>query len=100
MAQAQALAPEVFAGDETRLVALVVGASAQGVPKLLAAWKLAADLQAAEVEAERLHAQRALHLSADWSGMLRVNGLLDPRRRPGSTRRDPEPVRGGQPGLC
>jgi hypothetical protein len=78
LAQAQALAPEAFAGDETRLVALVVGASAQEVPKLVAAWKHHTDLQAAEAEAERLHAARALHLSADWSGMLRLSGLLDP----------------------
>ena len=55
-----------------------VEASAQQMPGLLATWKRSTDLQAAEAEAERLHTQRALHLSPDWSGMLRVNGLLDP----------------------
>ena len=78
LAQAQALAPEAFAADEAALVAQAVEASAQQVPGLLAIWKRSTDLQAAEAEAERLHAQRALHLSPDWSGMLRVNGLLDP----------------------
>jgi hypothetical protein len=78
LAQAQALAPVAFAEGEAQLVAEVAAVSVQEMPKVLAAWKHSTDLQAAEVEAERLHTQRALHLSADWSGMLRVNGLLDP----------------------
>ena len=32
----------------------------------------------AEAEAERLFGQRALHLSKDWSGMLRLSGQLNP----------------------
>ena len=48
------------------------------VPEVLAVWKRHADLAGAEVEAERLHALRVLHLSPDWSGMTRLSGLLDP----------------------
>ena len=45
---------------------------------MLAEWKRNTDPQGAEAEAERLHGLRALHLSPDWSGMLRLSGLLDP----------------------
>jgi hypothetical protein len=34
--------------------------------------------EAAVAEAERRRGLRALHLSEDWSGMLRLSGLLDP----------------------
>jgi len=78
LAQAQALCPGQFAQDERQLVARVAAASAQQVPKLLAEWKQRTDPQAAEVEAERLHRLRGLHLSPDWSGMLRLHGMLDP----------------------
>lgn len=78
LAQAQAVAPERFARDEVALVAEVAVAPAGQVPRVLATWKRTADPQAAEAEAGRLRALRALHLSRDWSGMLRLNGLLDP----------------------
>jgi hypothetical protein len=78
LAQAQALAPEQFAQDEAKLVAEAASVPARRLPQVLAVWKRNADLPAAEAEAERLHAQRALHVSPDWSGMVRVNGLLDP----------------------
>ncbi len=78
LAQALALAPEQFAQSETALLAEVTAAPARQVPKVLAKWKRTADPQAAEAEAERLRALRALHLSEDWSGMLRLSGLLDP----------------------
>ena len=78
LAQAQALAPERFAQDEARLVAQAAAASSKRLPEVLAAWKHSTDPEAAEVEAERLHAQRALHVSPDWSGMVRLHGLLDP----------------------
>jgi hypothetical protein len=78
LAQAQALAPEQFAQDEATLVAQASAVSSKRLPKVLAVWKRQADPVAAEAEAERLHAQRALHLSPDWSGMMRVSGLLDP----------------------
>jgi len=54
---------ERVAEDEGNLVAQVKEASSQRVPQVLAAWKQATDPPAAEVEAERLHEQRALHLS-------------------------------------
>ena len=78
LAQAQALCPEQFAQDEASLVARVAAASAQQVPQLLAEWKKNTDPDKAETEVERLHRLRALHLSKDWSGMLRLHGLLDP----------------------
>jgi hypothetical protein len=78
LAQAQALAPEQFAQDEARLVAEAATASSKQLPQVLAAWKRHADLPAAEAEAERLHTLRALHVSADWSGMVRLSGMLDP----------------------
>jgi hypothetical protein len=78
LAQAQTLAPEQFAQDEARLLAEVAAVSPQQAPGLLAAWKQTADAGAAEAEAERLHARRALHLSKGWSGMLHLSGDLDP----------------------
>ena len=59
-------------------MARVAAAAPKDVPRVLAEWKRTTDPQAAEAEAERLHRLRALHLSEDWSGMLRLNGLLDP----------------------
>jgi len=78
LAQAQALAPAEFARDEGELVAQVAAAPPKGVPQVLASWKRQTDPIGAEAEAERLFGQRALHLSVDWSGMLRLSGLLDP----------------------
>jgi hypothetical protein len=78
LAQAQALAPEAFAKDEAALVAQAANAPSRRMPEVLAAWKRSADLQGAETEAERLHAQRVLHLSPHWSGMVHVSGDLDP----------------------
>ena len=78
LAQAQALCPDQFAQDEASLVAQVAAAPARQVPKMLAAWKKNTDPAGAEAEAERLRGLRALHLSEDWSGMLRLHGLLDP----------------------
>ena len=78
LAQAQQLAPEQFARDEAALVAQVAGASSQEVPQVLAAWKRNSDPQAAEEEAERLQRMRALHVSKHWSGLVQVNGDLDP----------------------
>jgi hypothetical protein len=78
LAQAQALAPEQFAQDEATLVAEAANAPAGRLPGVLAVWKRQADPVGAQVEAERLHALRVLHLSPDWSGMTRLSGLLDP----------------------
>ena len=45
---------------------------------MLEAWKRSADPAGAEAEAERRHALRALHVSPAWSGMVHLNGDLDP----------------------
>jgi hypothetical protein len=78
LAQAQALAPEQFAQDEATLVAEAASSSSQQLPQVLAEWKRQVDPVGAQVEAERLHALRVLHLSPDWSGMTGLSGLLDP----------------------
>ena len=78
LAEAQAVAPEQFARDEAALVAHVAAAPAGGAPRVLAEWKRHTDPAGAEAEVERLHAPRALHLSTAWSGMVHINGDLDP----------------------
>jgi len=78
LAQAQALAPDQFAQDETTLVAQVAAAPSRQVPTVLATWKRSTDPQAAETEAERLHQLRALHISKTWPGMVHLSGDLDP----------------------
>ena len=78
LAGAQAVAPEQFARDEAALVAQVAAAPAGRAPRVLAEWKRHTDPAGAEAEVERLHTLRALHLSPAWSGMVHVNGDLDP----------------------
>ena len=78
LAQAQALAPEQFAQDEAKLVAEAASVLSHQLPQVMSTWKRNADLPAAQAEAEQLHALRVLHLSPDWSGMVRLSGLLDP----------------------
>jgi hypothetical protein len=78
LAQAQALAPERFAADEKTLVAQVASVPSVRVPQVFRDWRRSTDPDGAEADARRLHTLRALHLSADWSGMVRVSGLLDP----------------------
>ena len=78
LAQAQALAPEQFAQDEAALVAQAATVPSNRLPQVLEAWKRTTDPEGAEAQAERLHALRALHLSPDWSGMVHLNGNLDP----------------------
>ena len=78
LAQAQALCPDQFAQDEASAGGPGSGGLPKQVPRVLAEWKRNTDPVGAEAEAERLFGQRALHLSEDWSGMLRLSGLLDP----------------------
>jgi len=78
LAQAQALAPEQFAKDEAALVAQAATVPSNRLPQVLEAWKRNTDPAGAEAEAERRHALRALHISPDWSGMVHLNGNLDP----------------------
>ena len=78
LVQAQALTPEQFARDEPALVAQAASVSSTRLPQVLASWKRTADPEAAQAEAERLHQQRALHISPGWSGMVHLSGDLDP----------------------
>ncbi len=78
LAQAQALAPEQFARDESVLVAEAAAVSSKRLPQVLAVWRRTTDPQGAEADADRLHTLRALHLSPAWSGMVHVSGDLDP----------------------
>ncbi len=78
LAQAQALAPEQFAQDEAVLVAQAASVPSQRLPQVFSAWGRQADLPGAEVQAQRLHSLRALHLSKHWSGLLHLSGDLDP----------------------
>jgi len=78
LAQAQALAPEQFAADEASLVGEVTTAPSEQVPQVLATWKRQTDPQAAEIEVERLRELRGLHVSKHWTGMVHLNGDLDP----------------------
>jgi hypothetical protein len=78
LAQAQALAPEQFARDEALLVAQAATAPSKQLPQVLAEWRLRTDPQGAEADADRLHQQRAMHISRAWSGMVHLNGDLDP----------------------
>jgi hypothetical protein len=78
LAQAQALAPGEFARDEGTLLAQVAAAPSQQVPQVLASWKQQTAPEAAEAEVERLRALRALHISRNWSGLVHLNGDLDP----------------------
>jgi hypothetical protein len=78
LAEAHRLAPEQFTRDESRLVAQAAAASAQRLPQVLGDWRRQADPGGAEADPARLFAQRALHLSPAWSGMVHVDGDLDP----------------------
>jgi len=78
LAQAQALCPEQFAKDEAALVSQAATVASTRLPQVLEAWKRTTDPQAAEAEAERRHALRALHVSPVWAGMVHLNGDLDP----------------------
>jgi hypothetical protein len=78
LAQAQALAPAQFAQQEATLVAQVAGAPSEQVPQVLNTWKRTVGVQAAEAESERLHQMRALHVSKHWTGLVHLNGDIDP----------------------
>lgn len=78
LAKVQALAPEHFARDEAALVAQAATASAKRLPRALAEWRRRTDPSGAEADAERLHRLRALHISPAWSGMVHLDGDLDP----------------------
>jgi len=78
LAQAQALAPDQFAHDEAALVAQAAVVSATRLPQVLAQWRRTTDPAGAVADAERLHTLRALHISPAWSGLVHLDGDLDP----------------------
>ncbi len=78
LTQVKQLAPEQFSKDEAQLVAQAASVSSQRLPQVLAEWRRTTDPQGAVADTERLHALRALHISPAWSGMVHLNGDLDP----------------------
>ena len=78
LAEAQALAPERFARDEATLVSQVAATPSPRLPQVLSEWRRSTDPEGAEADTGRVFARRALHLSDAWSGMLHLNGDLDP----------------------
>jgi hypothetical protein len=78
LAEAQRLAPEQFTRDESRLVAQAASTAPQRLPQVLGEWRRQADPAGAEADTARRFAQRALYLSPSWSGMVHLDGDLDP----------------------
>jgi len=78
LAEAHRLAPEQFTRDESRLVAQAAAAPPQRLPQVLGEWRRQADPGGAEADSARRFAQRALYLSPSWSGMVHLDGDLDP----------------------
>jgi len=71
LAEAHALAPDQFARDESRLVSQATAASSARLPQVLAEWRRDAD-------AQKAFSRRALRVSPSWSGMVHLDGDLDP----------------------
>ncbi len=78
LAEAHAVAPEQFAQDEARLLSQVASASSSRLPQVLARWRRDTDPWGAEADTRKAFARRALHVSPSWSGMVHLNGDLDP----------------------
>lgn len=78
LAQARALAPQQFSRDEATLVGQAGSVPSQQLPQVLAEWRRRTDPEGAVADAERLHRLRALHISPAWSGMVHLDGDLDP----------------------
>ena len=78
LAEARRIAPEQFARDETSLVAQAAAASSQSLPQVLGEWRRQADPEGAAGDTARLFARRALYVSPSWSGMVHLDGDLDP----------------------
>ncbi|MFH1329463.1 MAG: DUF222 domain-containing protein [Actinomycetota bacterium] len=78
LAQARQLAPEQFRRDEAQLVAQAATVPSRRLPQVLAQWRREMDPDGAEADTERLRAQRALHVSPAWSGLVHLSADLDP----------------------
>lgn len=78
LAEAREVDPEKFAADEARLVSQTAAASPSRLPRVLAQWRRESAPGGAETDAARLYSRRALHISPSWSGMVHLDGDLDP----------------------
>jgi len=78
LAEAQAAAPEQFARDEAVLVARAGAVASGRFPQVLSDWRRNTDPAGAEADTERRFARRGLHISPSWSGMVHLDGDLDP----------------------
>jgi len=78
LAEARALAPEQFARDESRLVSQAAAVSSRRLPQMLGEWRRHTDPEGAEADTARVFARRALRVSPSWSGMVHLEGDLDP----------------------
>ena len=99
LAQAQALCPEQFAQDEAALVAR--GRRRLLPRRCLECWPNGNAKPTLRLLRWRRNGSTGcgpLHLSKDWSGMLRLHGLLGPRKRSDCPPRPRSPHRPGQPG--
>ncbi len=78
LAEARQLAPEQFARDESQLVSQAVSVSSRRLPAVLGEWRRHTDPEGAEADTARVFARRALRVSPCWSGMVHLEGDLDP----------------------
>jgi len=68
----------LFRRDERTLVDAARTLSVDHLKRALAYWRQAADLRAAQADAEHLHRRRRLSVSVTLGGMVRLDGDLDP----------------------
>jgi len=68
----------LFARDEQILVDAAGTLSMDNLRRALAYWKQAADLRAAQTDAQHLYRRRRLSVSVTLGGMVRLDGDLDP----------------------
>lgn len=69
---------DAFRGSESMLVDAARNLSHRDLRIAVAYWRQAVEPDVAELRAERQHEQRRLHVSPMLSGMVRVDGDLDP----------------------
>ena len=76
--RAARVSQELFERDAEMLVDSVAGLSYDDARRVTAYWSQAADIEAAETNAEHLYQRRRLHVSQTLGGMVRIDGELDP----------------------
>jgi hypothetical protein len=78
LAEARDLAPEQFARDQLLLVTQACSVPSRRLPQALAQWRRTTDPEGAVADTGRMFWRRALHVSPSWSGMVHLDGDLDP----------------------